>query len=63
MELCVEHYVCMVTVLKGLVTPLMLQHALSCFPHIGIKLLSKEVLLVEGFCFSYMFNMGLCVLQ
>jgi len=63
LELCVEHYVCMVTVLKGLVTPLMLQHALSCFLHVDLKLLSKEVLLVEGFCISYMFSMGLCVLQ
>jgi len=61
LELCVEHYVCMVTVLKGLVTPLMLQHALSCFLHIDLKLLNEEVLLVEGFCISYMFSMGLCV--
>src|SRR5215469_16049628 len=53
----------MVTVLKGLVTPLMLQHALSCFLHIFLKLLSEEVLLLEGFCISYMFSMGLCVLS
>jgi len=53
----------MVTVLKGLVTPLMLQHALACFLHTDLKLLNKEVLLVEGFCISYMFSMGLCVLQ
>ena len=63
LELCVEHYICMVIVLKGLVTPLMLQHALSCFLHIDLKFLSKEVLLVEGIClyFLHVQHGSLCV--
>ena len=63
LELCVEHYICMVTVLKGLVISLMLQHAVSCFLHIKLKLLSRRVLLVQGISVSYMFSTGLSVLQ